>query len=142
MKRIEAATCDRRRGKRMSIHNRTAMRDVVSKLARWDEVSHQTMNGKAVRRSGKLTGCIIGLLVDHNYRGRAGDIAQCLFIRDYHAGICIGADAKQAGGETGVDQACDAPALELMLVEHEAGRSEAQATLIIRIRVAWQPEID
>src|SRR5262245_45046078 len=101
----------------MSIHDRAAVCDVVSKPAGWDEMSRQPMNGETIRGPRKSTRAIIRLLVDHDDRSRAGDIAQRLFISEHHTGIRIGADAEQTGGKAGVDQACDAPALELMLIE-------------------------
>ncbi len=55
MQHVEAATRDRRRGQRVSIHKWTAMGEVVSKSTRRDQMRRQPMNGKTIRGTGKMT---------------------------------------------------------------------------------------
>ncbi len=80
-------------------------------------------------------------MVNNDHGGRAGHIAQGIFICEHGACICIHANARQARGETGVDETCDAPTLKLMLIEHGSGHPKAQAAPV-RVRAAGQPEID
>src|SRR5687767_4902314 len=124
MKRIETTTGHRRRGKRVSIHKRTAMREIISKCAGRDQVSCQPVNGEAIRWAGELSCCVIGVLVNYDHSGFTGDIGQRFFIDNHHTCIRIRTDAKQPCGETGIDQACDATALELVLIKYEAGSSK------------------
>src|SRR5215216_3122739 len=141
MKRVEGATSNVRCGKRVAVYNGAAMDEVISKTARGNQVSRQTVNREAVRRSCEMSCCVEGLQVNNDCGRRAGDIGQCILICDHRACIRIHANPKQACGETGVDQTCDAPALELMLIEYGAGHPKAQAAPV-QIRAAWPPDID
>src|SRR5215216_4784689 len=141
MKRVEGATSNVRCGKRVAVYNGAAMDEVISKTARGNQVSRQTVNREAVRRSCEMSCCVEGLQVNNDCGRRAGDIGQCILICDHRACIRIHANPKQACGETGVDQTCDAPALELMLIEYGADHPKAQAARDI-VRTFRQPEID
>src|SRR5688500_14301886 len=141
MKRVETAASYRRRGKRVSIHKRTAMCKVISKCAGRDQVSCQPVNGKAIRWAGELSCCIIGVLVNYDHSSFTGDVGQCFFIDDHHTCIRIRANAKQTCCETGIDQACNASALELMLIKYQIGSSKTQ-TAPVGVRPTWQPEIN
>src|SRR5215207_1614896 len=141
MKRVETAASYRRRRKRVSIHKRTAMCKVISKCAGRDQVSCQPVNGKAIGWAGELSSGVIGVLVNYDHSGFTGDIGQCVFINDHHTCIRIGANAQQTCCETGIDQAGNATALELMLIKYQTGSSKTQ-TAPVGVCPTRQPEID
>src|SRR5688572_22245505 len=141
MQRVETATSYYGRGKRMSIYKRTAFCDVISKPTRWNQVSRHTMNRETVGRTREVTICIVCLQVNDDSSGRANDISQCVFIDDHYARIRVRTNTKQARSKAGIDKACNAPALELMLIKYYIGNPKDQAASV-GIRAAWQPEID
>src|SRR6266511_829900 len=141
MQRLETATRDRRRRKRLAIHEGTAMGYVVSKPAGRDQMSGQAVNGKTVRGTCEVSGCIVCLQVDHNGGGRAGDIGQRGLIGNRRGSTRVCSNAQQTGSETGINQARNASALELMLIKYCIRDPETQAS-VVRINPTWQPEID
>src|SRR5688500_20299692 len=100
------------------------MREIISKCAGRDQVSCQPVNGKTIRWAGELSCCVVCVLVNYDHSGFTGDIGQCFFIGSHHTCIRIRTAAKKTCCETGIDQACNASALELVLIKYEAGSSK------------------
>src|SRR5215203_5902926 len=128
MKRVEAATCERRRGERLATHDGTAFCEVISEAAWRNDVCHQAMERKTVRWSRELTRCIVGLQVDHDRGGFAHHIGQGFFIRDRHTGSRVRANPKQSRGKAGIDEPRNTSALECVLFKDRAGHPKAQSS--------------
>src|SRR5262245_59925859 len=126
MQCVETASCNRRRGKRMPIHNRTTFGNVISKSTWRNQMSRQTMNCKAIRRTREASCCVVILQVGYKCGSCPSHICQGGFIGNRSRSCCILANSKQPRCKDGVDQTRDASTLKSMLFKNRVGDSKTQ----------------